>query len=125
MGETTRSFEELIKSDRAQATTDEWRGTLLDYLEKIKLEPASTKLAHARLYDLILSKGVREIPESESKTNLVEGTNKIYNFFAEEFFGIEKVISQIVRYFHSAALKGDATLLNADTFIAGGLARVG
>src|SRR5262249_47451406 len=92
MDETTRRFEELIKSNRGAATSDEWRGTFLDYLEKVKVDPPLSKLAHARLHDLIMSKGVREIPESENKTSLIEGTNKIYNFFAEEFFGIEKVI---------------------------------
>ena len=32
---------------------------------------------------------------------------KVYNFFADEFFGIERTIAQIVRYFHSASLKGE------------------
>ena len=32
---------------------------------------------------------------------------KAYNFFKDEFFGIERTISQIVRYFHSASLKGE------------------
>ena len=32
---------------------------------------------------------------------------KLYDFFADEFFGIEKTVSQIVRYFHAASLKGE------------------
>jgi serine protein kinase len=32
---------------------------------------------------------------------------KVFNFFADEFFGIEKTVSQIVRFFHSASLKGE------------------
>jgi serine protein kinase len=107
MEETTRSFEELIKSDRAAATSDEWHGTFLDYLEQVKLDPSIAKLSHARIYEMVLRRGVRDLPESENKTNLIEGATKVYQFFAEEFFGIEKVISQIVRYFHSAALKGE------------------
>src|SRR6266403_6328191 len=31
----------------------------------------------------------------------------VYKFFADEFFGIEKVVAQIARYFHSASLKGE------------------
>ncbi len=31
----------------------------------------------------------------------------MYDFFADEFFGIEKTIAQLVRYFHSASLKGE------------------
>ena len=32
---------------------------------------------------------------------------KVFDFFADEFFGIERTIAQIVRYFHSASLKGE------------------
>ena len=32
---------------------------------------------------------------------------KTYSFFTDDFFGIEKPISKIVRYFHSASLKGE------------------
>ncbi len=101
------SFEELIKSDRAATMTDQWRGSFLDYLEKVKEDPSIPKLAHARIYDLIMAAGVRDLPEHEMQSGLIEGATKIYNFFADEFFGIEKTISQIVRYFHSAALKGE------------------
>jgi serine protein kinase len=31
----------------------------------------------------------------------------VFDFFSEEFFGIERTIAQIVRYFHSASLKGE------------------
>ena len=30
-----------------------------------------------------------------------------FNFFADEFFGMEKTVNQIARYFHSASLKGE------------------
>jgi len=107
MDETTRSFEELIKSDRASSSTTDWRGSFLEYLEKVKVDPSIVKLSHARLHDLVMSHGVHDIPETEAGPTLVEGATKIYSFFAEEFFGIEKVISQIVRYMHAAALKGE------------------
>jgi len=107
MDQTTRSFEELIKSDRATTAADDWRGSFLEYLEKVKLDPSIPKLAHARLHELILSHGVHDIPITEASPMLIEGATKTYDFFAEEFFGIEKVISQIVRYMHAAALKGE------------------
>jgi serine protein kinase len=31
----------------------------------------------------------------------------VFNFFADEFFGMEKTLNQIVRYFHSASLRGE------------------
>ncbi len=107
MGAETRSFEELIRTDRELSTGDEWTGTFLEYLERVKVDPGIPKLAHSRIYDIMISKGVDEIPETESSTSPIEGTNKVYRYFSDEFFGIEKVCNQIVRYFHSAALKGE------------------
>jgi serine protein kinase len=107
MEERTRSFEELIRWDREVHVGGDWHGTFLDYLEKVKLDPGMPKLAHARIYDLLLSRGVHEIPEGDQKTIALAGVNKTYSCFSDEFFGIEKVLAQIVRYFHSASLKGE------------------
>jgi hypothetical protein len=41
-------FEQLIKKDRDLHRTRSWRGNLLGYLEKVKADPTTTKLAHAR-----------------------------------------------------------------------------
>jgi len=108
MDERTKSFEEIIKSDRASSTDAEWSGTFLDYLELVKRDSSIPSLAHARIYNAILSHGVRDVREGEIPEALQKDCPpKVYTFFAEEFFGIEKVIAQIVRYFHSAALKGE------------------
>jgi len=104
------SFERLIKEDRATRESKRWRGTLLEYLELVRQDPSLPKLAHARIYDMILRRGVTDILESEDprvKRLYKDEPLKVYNFFRDEFFGIEKTISQIVRYFHSAALKGE------------------
>lgn len=104
------SFEQLIKEDRANRESKRWRGTLLEYLELVRADPSLTKLAHARIYDMILRAGVSDILESDDprvKRLYKDEPLKVYHFFRDEFFGIEKTISQIVRYFHSAALKGE------------------
>src|SRR5260221_793150 len=103
-------FERVIKEDRAARESKAWRGTLLEYLEVVKSDPMATKLAHARIYDLIISLGLRALhdtDDSRTKRLYKDEPLKVYNFFAEEFFGIERTISQIVRYFHSASLKGE------------------
>src|SRR4029079_17124699 len=72
--------------------------------------PTIPKLAHARLYDTIMKPGVRDIHENSDahvKRLYKDESIKLYNFFSDEFFGIEKTVAQIVRYFHSAALKGE------------------
>src|SRR6266481_5423485 len=103
-------FERVIKQDRASRESKQWRGTLLEYLEIVKADPTFTKLSHARVYDLIISLGTRNIndtDDSRTKRLYKDEPIKVYNFFADEFFGIERTIAQIVRYFHSASLKGE------------------
>jgi serine protein kinase len=103
------SFEELIQKDRNLHQSRSWRGNLLGYLDKVKEDPTIAKLAHARLYDVIMKAGVKDInvdDDPRAKRIYKDESIKIYDFFADEFFGIEKTVSQIVRYFHAASLKG-------------------
>src|ERR1700674_1470947 len=104
------NFERVIKEDRAARESKQWRGTLLEYLELVKSDPIMTKLAHARIYDLIISLGLHPLHDTDdprTKRLYKDEPLKVFNFFAEEFFGIERTIAQIVRYFHSASLKGE------------------
>ncbi|MFI5364312.1 MAG: serine protein kinase [Candidatus Binatia bacterium] len=110
MEQDKATFERLIQEDRATRETRAWRGKFLDYLERIKEDPSVAKLAHARLHDVILRSGVGDINESDDsrvKRLFKDESVKVYSFFADEFFGIEKVVAQIARYFHSASLKGE------------------
>ncbi|MEE9145594.1 MAG: serine protein kinase [Candidatus Binatia bacterium] len=104
-------FETLIHKDREEHQGNTWRGNLLGYLEKVKEDPTNTtKLAHARIYDFILKHGTRNIQDTDDphiKRLYKDESTKVYNFFADEFFGIEKAIAQIVRYFHAASMKGE------------------
>ncbi len=104
------AFARLIQEDRAVRETDSWQGTFLDYLELVRSDPHLTTLSHARIYELIVRDGVREIldtDDAKTKRLYQDSPVKTYPFFSEEFFGIEKTISQIVRYFHAASLKGE------------------
>jgi len=104
------SFEQVIKRDRAERETKQWRGTLIEYLELVKSDPTITKMAHARIYDMMITMGTRNINDTDdprTKRLYNDEPIKVYNFFADEFFGIERTIAQIVRYFHSASLKGE------------------
>lgn len=106
----TEEFKELIEKDRKERTKKEWKGTVLEYLEIVKQNPDVAKLAHKRMYDIIMSKGVEVINVDENprlKRLHKTETIKRYNFFKDEFFGMDNTINQIVRYFHSASLKGE------------------
>jgi serine protein kinase len=103
-------FEKLIREDRASRESHNWRGTFLEYLDQVREDPNITKLSHARVYGMIMAPGARDILESEDsrvKRLFKDEPVRVYNFFSEEFFGIERTMAQIVRYFHSAALKGE------------------
>jgi serine protein kinase len=103
-------FQQLIREDRSSRENKAWRGKFIDYLELVKVDPDLVKLAHSRVYDVILAQGVMDIQESaDPKIQRVfkQEPVKVYKFFADEFFGIEKVAAKIARYFHSASLKGE------------------
>jgi len=105
-----QEFESLIRKDRDLSKAKAWKGNLLGYLERVKGNPSVTKLAHARMYDILMRPGVSDIQETDDpriKRLYKDESVKVYNFFADEFFGIEKTIAQIVRYFHAASLKGE------------------
>src|SRR3989454_3319486 len=104
------SFEQIIKEDRAGQESKLWRGTFLEYLEMVRDDPTVPKLSHARIYDTIMRVGTQDILESNAprvKRLYKEESLKVFIFFRDEFFGIEKTVGQIVRYFHSASLKGE------------------
>jgi len=103
-------FEKLIREDRAARESHHWHGTFLEYLDRVREDPSITKLSHARAYEMIMAPGARDILESEDprvKRLFKDEPVRVYDFFSEEFFGIERTVAQIVRYFHSAALKGE------------------
>lgn len=108
--DTNNEFQRLIDEDRETRKKSSWKGTMLEYLEQIRENTALHKLAHKRLYDMMIDLGVVEVDleQDPSMKRIFKGEKlKVFNFFADEFFGMEKTINQIVRYFHSASLKGE------------------
>lgn len=110
MVEHTEKFADIIGKDHAKREMQQWKGNFLGYLEKLRQDPSIYKLAHAHLYDIIMSKGVGTFPEAEAgrQAKLWGGEPpKSYEFFKNDFFGIEDVLEKVVHYFHGAALKGE------------------
>lgn len=103
-------FTDLIRRDREELKYQAFEGTLLDYLQVVQLDAQDVMLAHERLYRLITQSGV-EIIKSEEDPRLkrIYGneTIKKYYFFQDDFFGIDTTIMDIVRYLHSAAMRGE------------------
>ncbi|MFQ5667833.1 MAG: serine protein kinase [Candidatus Binatia bacterium] len=110
MEQDKTTFEQLIHEDRAASAVRAWRGSFLEYLERVKEDPSLPELAHARVHNVIMRAGAHDINQSDDprvKRLFKDESLKVYHFFADEFFGIENVVAQIARYFHSAALKGE------------------
>ncbi len=106
----SEDFQKLIQNDRDNRVKQIWKGTMLEYLELVRKDPNIPKLAHRRMFDMIANEGVTELnlEENPKLKRIFKGEKvKVYNFFAGDFYGMEKTINQIVRYFHSASLKGE------------------
>ena len=105
----SEDFEKIIKEDRETRKKIIWKGNALEYLELVREDSDHAKLAHQRLYDVLMTAGVEDVDvEADPRLKrLFSGKRfKRYNFF-EDFYGMEKTLSQLVRYFHSASLKGE------------------
>lgn len=103
-------FQAIISKDRESRSKFKWRGTLLEYLELVKQDPNVAKLAHARFYEMIRDAGIVEINvEEDARLSRIFKNQKVrtFNFFTEKFYGMEQTLGAVVRYFHSASLKGE------------------
>lgn len=104
------NFKDMIVSDREIRKKQDFEGTFLEYLEIVKDNPQLVKLAHRRMYDIIAGRGYEVLkPEENPRVKKLYGNEPIrkYNFFKDDFFGIDKVVMKLVNYFHSAAMKGE------------------
>ena len=102
-------FLDIILNQRKKKTQEKFKGTFLEYLEKVNSDPSLAMLAHKRLYGSIVSHGARTMDDSNSrKHKLFSGDNvKIFDYFDEHFFGMERVIEQLMNFLRSASLRGE------------------
>lgn len=103
-------FSKMILEDRQSRKIEHFEGTFLDYLHILYDNPQLYKLAHKRMYDLIVDQGVECVKTEENpRLRRIYGkdTIKRYAFFKENFFGIDKTLMKIVRYLHSASMQGE------------------
>ncbi len=91
----------LKQAEEHRLTADKlhWEGTFKDYLDIVSQNPRVSDLAHARMFDMIVSAGVEDNGEGQPKT---------YTFFEGELFGMERTIQHLVEeYFAPAARRLD------------------
>ena len=80
-----------------------WTGTFAAYLDIVKREPRVTRSAFERIYDMVLSKGIREYVDNKKKISH-------YNFFddldhggEDAIYGLDIPLMKLVNIFKSAA----------------------
>ena len=102
-------FLDLIQKQRNKKKKEKFKGTFIDYLEMIKDNPEKIKLAHKRLYEIICEHGMETVDvDSDSYRDIFNGDKiRTYDYFKNEFFGMESVINKLMRFLKSAAHKGE------------------
>ena len=100
---------DIINSQRKKKVSEKFRGTFLDYLALVEKNPLLADHAHKRLHDVIVEYGVSSLEDDDPrKHKIFDSENiKIFDYFSSEFFGMEIVISKLMRFLRSAALKGE------------------
>jgi len=106
---TTNKFLKSVKAHRESKTEKKFEGVLADYLLLLEKNPDISVLAHKRLYRQILSNGMKTLDESDHRCNqLFNGEPvRVYDYFSSQFFGMERPLEKVMRFLHSAAMKGE------------------
>jgi len=99
-----------IKKQREDGKKDvKFDGTFRDYLGLIAKNPELVKSSHRRLYDALAGIGIEKMPDSNPRKSRIfdNDTVKIYKYFEDHFFGMERVIEKLMSFLHSAAHNGE------------------
>jgi len=83
-----------LAEHRAQEEKLRWEGTFEEYFEIVRQNSKVARLAHGRIFDMIMAAGV-----DPGK----DGGPPKYHFFSSDLFGLDRPLQQIVEYFGSAA----------------------
>ena len=105
----TKQFLKLAEEHKKNKKVDKFSGTLADYLELLAKDKGLSVLAHKRLYNSIISHGITRMTEEDTRcNNLFNGESvRTYDYFQSKFFGMERSLAKVMRYLHSAAMKGE------------------
>ena len=107
---TRDSLLKQIQENRKKSESNKkFSGTLMDYIDIVEKDPSIVKTAHQRLCEALNEKGSYVMPDSDSrKYRVFDGEAvKVYKYFENEFFGMEKVVSKIMSFLDSASHRGE------------------
>ena len=107
---TKNQILKAIRDQREQsAKKKKFEGTFIDYIELLKDNPELVQSAHKRLCNALEKHGVNKLQDSDPRKSKVFDNEalKVYDYFKDEFFGMEKVIAKLMRFLKSASLRGE------------------
>ena len=106
---TTNKFLKSMKAHQSGKKVEKFKGILEDYLRLLEKDPEIAVLAHKRLYKQILGEGMITLDETNERCNkLFNGESvKVYDYFDGQFFGMERPLEKVMRFLHSAAMRGE------------------
>lgn len=110
MSKNIKSLLAAIKSQRVKSkTVKKFSGTFADYIKLLEENPHLAKTAQRRLYEALSGPGFNKMPDSNPRKNRIfDGDSiKVYDYFEKHFFGMERVIENIMAFLHSAAHRGE------------------
>ena len=80
-----------------------WEGGFADYLDMVLRQPAVTRTAYQRLYDMILSHGTEDIYENKDKLTRYKFFTDFAARHGDGIYGLDRPLMQLANTFKSAA----------------------
>ena len=90
----TLDFLKQVEEQRSQERALNWEGTFADYLEIVSERPQVADLAHARLFNMVMSAGMEDSIDNQPRK---------YNFFLDDLYGLERTLQQLVEEYLNPA----------------------
>ncbi|QDU21153.1 PrkA family serine protein kinase [Urbifossiella limnaea] len=81
-----------------------WEGSFQDYLNTVLAQPAVTRTAYQRLYDMVMSHGTEDIYENKDKLTRFKFFTDFAARHGDGIYGLDRSLMQLVNTFKSAAL---------------------
>lgn len=91
----------LIERCAAEEDLEPWAGTLREYLPMVQADTSLADAAHARLWRMVETAGIRFEDKDERKEH------PEYSFFTRELFGINDTLASVMEYLKAAAAGSD------------------
>ena len=114
----TNKFLNAVAKHQEARSKERFNGFLKDYLEILELDDTISGLAHKRLYDSITKHGITRLQDDDVRCRKLFNAEPLrtYNYFQDSFFGMERALGKIMRFLHSAAMKGEVVSNGCNSF---------